>query len=489
MSGVLSATIDLAQVPVLSAPELRADILSRTQAGERLLTLYGRTRQDDVTLTAAFVTRAGALTVVRAEATAKDGYGQLTSVLPALHCFERELFEQTGLAMRGHPWLKPVRFQGQDQSAMSIYPHYELHGKEVHEVAVGPIHAGVIEPGSFRFSCLGEEVAHLEIQLGYQHRGVEACLLQAEATSLGPLVESICGDSSIAHTWAYAAATEALSETTVPETMVLGRAVLLELERVAMHLASLSGLAADIGFLQGASTYGRLRTTAINTLMRLTGSRFGRGAIRPFGLRLRTEDDSWPVLASSLAQLTHDGRLIDDCFRSALTVQHRLKDAGTLSQAQADEMGIVGLAARASGLPLDLRALPTATPFRARELPTVTRASGDCWARAEVRIDEVVASLAFLSGVVKDRASLGAGIGTGAPLRPRTLTITAVEGFRGEVVHGLETGNDGRLLHYKVQDPSLRNWMGLALCMRGNDISDFPIANKSFDLSYAGHDL
>jgi Ni,Fe-hydrogenase III large subunit len=372
---------------------------------------------------------------------------------------------------------------------MKAYPFYNVAGKEVHEVAVGPIHAGVIEPGAFRFMCHGEQVRHLEIQLGYQHRGVERQLLRLDPRRLAPLVETIAGDTSVAHTWAYCAALESLSECELELETDLARAMFLELERIAMHLASLSGLAADVGFLQGATTYGRLRTTAINTTMRLCGSRFGRTAIIPGGLGRLVSAQMLKMVSANIRTLREDIAIINDCFLASRTVQHRLRDVGVLTEAQAGSLGIVGTAARASNVAVDVRPVSRRGAYSLGALAMATRPEGDCWARARVRIAEIDASLAWLAEIVElpiERARPRAAIGV---LKRRQLVIAMVEGWRGEVVHVLETDHDGRLSHYRVQDPSLRNWMGLALAMRGNEISDFPICNKSFDLSYCGNDL
>jgi Ni,Fe-hydrogenase III large subunit len=371
---------------------------------------------------------------------------------------------------------------------MGSYPFYRVDGKEVHEVAVGPIHAGVIEPGSFRFMCFGEHVLHLEVHHGYQHRGVEARLLERDARSLTPWVETIAGDTTIAHAWAYAAAIEQLVAHDVAPEHELARAVMLELERIAMHLSGLAGMSADIGFLPGASTYGRLRTTAINSSMRLCGSRFGRGAIRPGGSGVTLDEELREMLRTNVQLLKRDGRIIDDAFESARSVRHRLVSAGVVSKETAGQLGLVGMAARSCGVAIDTR-LPAYGLYEHHPIKLCMEPSGDCWARARLRIAEIDASLDWLGRVLTEphiwrpvRATLPA-------LPPSQLAIAVVEGWRGEVVHCLETGHDGALVHYKVQDPSLRNWMGLALAVRGNDISDFPICNKSFDLSYCGNNL
>ncbi len=488
-SSALSHRVALGAIPALDPKAWRDDLLRRSRAGARILTFHGRRLGDRALLTAVFRDKAGAIEVTRTTTTIQFGYHELTSELPALHCFERELHEQTGVRVAAHPWLKPIRYEGKDQSAMDAYPFYTIEGKEVHEVAVGPIHAGVIEPGSFRFMCLGEQVHHLEIQLGYQHRGVERRLLEGDPRRLAPLIETIAGDTSVAHAWAYSAAIEALSGCEIDVETDVARAAALELERVAMHLSTLSGLAADVGFLQGATTYGRLRTVAINTTMRLCGSRFGRGALRPGGIGMKLPPALLLEVRANLDLLSKDLPIINECFLGARTVRHRLKGAGTLSQARALELGLVGLAARASGVSIDARQGVKEGAYQLFPIEAQVLPEGDCLARARLRMAELSASLSWLRLALalygkweQPRRPIGA-------LAAEQLAVTVVEGFRGEVVHCLETNQDGQLAHYKVQDPSLRNWMGLAIAVRGNEISDFPICNKSFDLSYCGNDL
>lgn len=485
MSSVLATVLPTSQVEMLDIGAWRGRLVERVRGGLRPVTMYGRPDGERVLVTVVHQD-GSSLLVSRASVEPARGYHELTSDLPAVHCFERELHEQLGIRVAGHPWLKPVRFEGKDRASTATYPYYRVDGKEVHEVAVGPIHAGVIEPGSFRFMCFGEHVIHLEIQLGYQHRGVEGCLLGRDPRRLAPWCETIAGDTTIAHTWAYAAAVEHLARHELDPGHEIARAIMLELERVAMHLAGLSGLAADVGFLPGASTYGRLRTTAINTSMRLCGSRFGRGAIRPGGNGVSLDDELRGWLRANIELLRHDGAIIDECFESARSVRHRLIGTGVVSTDTALQLGLVGMAARSAGVAVDgrIRGLYERTP-----VTPCLEASGDCWARAKLRIAEISASLDWLERIASDVVELRPARVSMPALAPSHLAISVVEGWRGEVVHCLETDDDGGLLHYKVQDPSLRNWMALAMAVRGNEISDFPICNKSFDLSYCGNDL
>ncbi|HWE30221.1 MAG TPA: hydrogenase, partial [Polyangia bacterium] len=238
----------------------------------------------------------------------------------------------------------------------------------------------------------------------------------------------------------------------------------------------------------GASTYGRLRTTAVNTSMRLCGSRFGRGWLRPGASRAVMDAELAKLVRSNLVLIKRDIAIINDRFLSAATVKHRLRGVGRVNRAQAEALGLVGMAARASGVAIDQRAFSGGV-FGRFPLPLVVEDGGDCWARALVRVHEIDRSLDWLQVVLDQHGTFASSAQPLGELGRSQLVVSLCEGWRGEVVHCLETDERGRLIHYKVQDPSLRNWFGLALALRENEISDFPICNKSFDLSYCGNDL
>lgn len=461
-------------------------------AGERMLSCFGRCDAEGEVVTIAVLlgTQHG-LRLLRGRGRRGQAYRSLTPEYPALQVFERELWEQTGLVPEGHPWLKPVRYEGERQQHMHEHPFFTVRGQEVHEVGVGPIHASVIEPGHFRFMCHGEQVHHLEVQLGFQHRGVEALLLRRPPLSLTPQVETIAGDSSIAYAWGHCAAMEALGHVQPSLASEVVRGIALELERIAMHLAALTGMATDIAFLQGGATYGRLRTAIINATMRVCGSRFGRGWLRPGGVRFGITDALRRDLLGTLAAFGRDMTQVNRLVCSARSVRSRLQGVGRVSRQAAEELGLVGLPARACGVGIDLRASLPGSAYTHHPIEALTEDSGDCWARLRLRMREIDESLRWLN-----QALQAGGPDLTAPplavpgaLSPDTLCISVCEGFRGPVVQAIETDARGQLLHYKVQDPSLLNWFGLALAVRDNEISDFPICNKSFDLSYCGNDL
>jgi Ni,Fe-hydrogenase III large subunit len=489
-------TCPLGELPHSTLAEFASACRQRLDDDERLLALFGRRAEEGsaaIVVTAVFQPPGGSLCVLRATAKAGEHYPALTAGHPSAQIYERELWEQTGLIPDGHPWLKPVRFEGERQQRMADYPFFQVRGQEVHEVGVGPIHAGVIEPGHFRFMCLGEQVHHLEIQLGYQHRGVEALLLRRPPLTLAATVESACGDSAVAYAWAYCNAVEALTDTTITFTTEVLRGIALEMERVAMHLATLNGLATDIAFVQGTGTYGRLRTAIINASQRVSGNRFGRGWLRPGRARGITEALRLDLIQTLSATAT-DVAGINELMRAALSVRARFQGSGEVSRKTAQDLGLTGLVARASGVALDARSELPGRLYAQLPIDSITEAAGDCWARMVLRMREIDVSIGWLLAILNDggqdlTADRFQRDVLNAPLRPDALCVSLIEGPRGPVLHALETGESGQLLHYKLQDPSLANWFGLAMAVRDNPISDFPICNKSFDLSYCGNDL
>ena len=492
---------DLNTQELLSISELLAHCQKGLEADFLLISLFGRAAGADepagVIVTAVLLPPGQPLRVLRGHAKPAQSYTSLTARFPAAQIFERELWEQTGLIPEGHPWLKPVRYEGERQGQMGGYPFFKVRGAEVHEVGVGPVHAGVIEPGHFRFMCHGEQVHHLEIQLGYQHRGVEALLLKKPPVRLTALVESIVGDSVMAYAGAYCSALESLSNQPIAHATALSRAIGLELERVAMHLATLNGLATDIAYLQPAATYGRLRTAIINASQRACGNRFGRGWVRP-GAAVPIADTLRQDLLATLRAFLPDFLQVNALMRSSRSVQARLHGVGTVSAQAARDLGLTGVVARASGIKLDLRHVLPGPMFAACAPAALTEASGDCWARMSQRMKEAENSAQWLIERLADTSlDLGHTPDPRAPqalplawtLQTNALCISLVEGVRGPVMLALETDHSGKLIHAKVQDPSLANWFGLAFALRNQQISDFPICNKSFDLSYCGNDL
>ncbi|PIR19497.1 MAG: hydrogenase, partial [Elusimicrobia bacterium CG11_big_fil_rev_8_21_14_0_20_64_6] len=358
----------------------------------------------------------------------------------------------------------------------------------VHEVAVGPVHAGIIEPGHFRFQCHGETIHHLEIQLGYQHRGVEALLAGGPDRRGVFIAESVSGDTAVGHALAYCSAYEALAGARLSLRGSALRAAALELERLSNHIGDLGAMANDVGFLPAAAYFGRLRAEFLNMLMALSGNRFGRGLVRPGGAAFDLTGDMARDFSVRLARARTDVSSIGDLLFDSSSVLGRFDETGVVRRQTALDLGFVGLAARASGLDLDVRRDHSDGFYRFRHIPVVKMESGDVYARAMLRYLEALRSLDFLEELAPNLPRGAAFAACPAP-RAGLFSIALVEGWRGEIVHTAETGPDGRFRSYRIVDPSFHNWPAVAMAMRGGEISDFPLCNKSFNLSYAGHDL
>jgi Ni,Fe-hydrogenase III large subunit len=472
----------LRDVPVLRVREFRDGILTRVEHGARIAALFGRRAESTShTNLIAVVTQADESTLAISSTTVADAYPALTPDCPQAHAFEREVAEQWGVRPIGHPWLKRLRVHGPTD-------FFAVGGEHVHEVAVGPVHAGIIEPGHFRFQCHGEQVLHLEIALGYQHRGVERALIEGPSKRTIHYMETLAGDSSVAHATAYCQALEALAGSAPSVRADTLRGVALELERLANHTGDLGALAGDVGYLPTASYCGRLRGDFLNLSALLCGSRFGRGMVRPGGVGFDVDGQRVAELLArlqrALVDVTGAVRLLWD----EPSVQARFEDTGSLTRETCERLGLVGLTARACGMPRDVRHEFPSGIFRFSQVPVSTWQSGDVFARAYVRWLEIQRSAAFIADQLTALPDGPARVDLD-PLDSDAVVVSLVEGWRGEVCHVALTDGEGKFQRYKIVDPSFHNWMGLALALRDQQISDFPLCNKSFNLSYCGHDL
>lgn len=497
------ANIALTDIPLLTANEFRTVVVRRCRNEARLMNLFGSLESDgSVRLFAILgLDEDAQMQALSTRITAEyPRYESLTKELLQAHMFEREIAEQWAIVPDGHPWPKPLRYHANyrgvpdlwpDISQRTIpgaYPFYSVGGEEVHEVGVGPVHAGIIEPGHFRFQCHGEEIMHLEIQLGYQHRGIEPMMCGKDLKRGVLLSESVAGDTSIGHSTAFCEVVESLAGCMVSPRAQAIRAVALELERLANHVGDLGALGMDAGFLPTSAYFGRMRGDYLNLLLALTGNRFGKGLCRPGGVLFDIDASMAEEFCSKLKQYKNEFEDVSELLFTRPSVLARFEGIGVISSKNAKKLGLVGPAARASQLEHDVRIEYSSGMWQFYHVPISLSATGDVYARALVRRQEVMRSLEFLLKVLPTLPKGEALVPVGS-MKTDALAVSLVEGWRGEIMHVGITDAQGAFGRYKIKDPSFHNWFGLALAMRNQEISDFPLSNKSFNLSYCGHDL
>ena len=490
----------LAEVPRATPAGFSEAITRAVATGWRISSLFGTPSGESVELICVLSSRQeGFMGIIGA--TVNGAFPSITSLAPQAHLFEREIAEECNIIPEGHPWLKPVRFKRplspdisaggknmREKPLPGVMDFFRVEGEEVHEVAVGPVHAGIIEPGHFRFQCHGEQVLHLEISLGYQHRGIEDGLIGKPQRKTLYQMETIAGDTTVGHATAYAMVLEALGANWAPARGEALRGIALELERLANHCGDLGAIAGDVAYLPTASFCGRIRGDFLNMTALICGSRFGRGLVRPggvsFDLDLHQKDDLLDRLSQAKEDLENAVFLLWD----SPSVMGRLENTGYLSTETAVALGVVGPAARSCGVDLDVRRDQPFGIYRMSQIPVVTAQTGDVYARTLLRWLESLKSLDFLEEQLRQLPDGDCRKELSAP-RGNRVSVAMTEGWRGEICHVALTDDCGRFARYKITDPSFHNWMGLAMALRNEEISDFPLCNKSFNLSYCGFDL
>jgi Ni,Fe-hydrogenase III large subunit/Ni,Fe-hydrogenase III component G len=436
--------------------------------------------------------------------TAEAGCPDLSGIFPAANRMQRAAFDLVGVesdAEDQRPWLwqaswpidqYPLRrdFAASPkwEPGEEDYPFVRVAGDGVHEIPVGPVHAGIIEPGHFRFQIVGEKVLRLEERLGYVHKGIEKRFEALPFAEGHRLAGRVSGDSTVAYAWSYAQAAEAICGTVVPARAAWLRALALERERIANHLGDLGYLGNDGGFAFGLAQFTRLKEDVLRTNHAAFGHRFMMDFVVPGGVARDVGAQAIAAMRDECHRLDREIRVLRDIYDDHDGLQDRFRTCGRVAPELAARLGLVGLAGRASGQARDARCEFALPPFDTLDVRIVTRVEGDVAARVAVRFDETLESLRLVRTLVD---TLPAGdVAVELPAAPEhRLGVGYVEGWRGPVLIGLTSGPDGTIRRCHPHDPSWQNWPVLEHAVIGNIVPDFPLINKSFNLSYSGHDL
>ncbi|HEY0178601.1 MAG TPA: NADH-quinone oxidoreductase subunit C [Dokdonella sp.] len=473
--------------------------------GGRLVSLWGSERDAAAAVSAAYATGAGLLLARLALDGADDAYADLSPWFPAAACMQRAIREMLGLRADGardeRAWLNhgnwprdyhPLRAACSGREtfapAPAAYPFVRVEGAGVHEIAVGPIHAGIIEPGHFRFSVVGEKVLRLEERLGYVHRGVEKRFEGRPAAAGVRLAGRVSGDSTVAYAWAYAMAVESALGVEPPARAAWLRALMLERERVANHLGDLGALGNDAGFGFGLAQFSRLREDWLRTHAERFGHRLLMDRVVPGGVAVDLDAAGAARLDAECVAVEASVRALETLYDEHAGLQDRFTGTGRVSAELAATLGLCGLAGRASGRPGDLRVDHPCAPYDALAVRRVVETGGDVAARVRVRFRELHESLrlirALLAGLPGGDVQVALPHGGAA-----AAGIGWIEGWRGDVLVAVELAADATIARCHCHDPSWQNWPVLEHAILDEIVPDFPLINKSFNLSYAGHDL
>ena len=490
----------------VDAAQWSASCRQAREQGGRLVALWGADNSDRAegyAVHAALALSSGLLAITLP--LAGESFPDIAGIFPSANRMQRAIHDMFGVRAEGaadrRKWLRhaawpedvfPLRKSFDAGSVFANggdgYPFVQVGGEGVHEIPVGPVHAGTIEPGHFRFSIVGEGVLRLEERLGYKHKGIEKRFEQMDLAEGARLAGRVSGDSTVAYAWAYAMAAEGVTTVTPPPRALWLRALFLERERVGQHLWDLGFMGNDAGLAFGLSQFSCLREDLLRTNALLFGHRYLMDNIVPGGVARDLDAAGVATIRGEIDSVGKTVTLLKDIYIEHAGLQDRFVDCGRIRPEVTARLGLAGLAGRASGIGIDLRAQPATAPYDELGVRMTVRSGGDVAARATVRIEEIMESLR-LCGMILDRLPNGE-IATPLCVAPaNALGIGWVEGWRGEVLIALETGLDNRIRRLHPHDPSWQNWPLLERAVLGNIVPDFPLINKSFNLSYAGHDL
>lgn len=416
------------------------------------------------------------------EETARNDFPGLAGLFPSASRMQRAMLDVSGVRASDpdrRPWLR---------RAPDGYDFVRVSGDGVHEIAVGPVHAGTIEPGHFRFSVVGEKVLRLEERLGYTHKGIERRFTELPILEGHRLAARVSGDSAVAYSWAYCQALEGMSGCEIPPRAAALRALLLELERIANHIGDIGAIANDAGFAFGLSQFSRIKEDLLRTVSQAFGQRYLLDAVVPGGTRVDVSPETSAALEARIAAISQETTELRAIYEDHAGLRERFTGTGVMTPGVAARLGVLGLVGRASGQALDLRVDLPCPPYDAFVPAKIVRREGDVAARVAVRFEELEESCRLVREIL---ASLAAG-SHAAPIQPPACGAFGaglVEGWRGPVLVALEAGRGGAIHRCHPHDPSWQNWPALEHAILGNLVADFPLINKSFNLTYSGVDL
>jgi len=429
-------------------------------------------------------------------------FDSLAKNIHSASLFEREIREMFGIEPKGSPDLRrlnlhdevwpqgnyPLRKDFKDPQAgiLSEYKFSRVEGDGIFEVPVGPVHAGIIGPGHFRFSIAGEPIINLETRLGFTHRGVEKLFEDKTCFDAVSLAERVSGDSAFAHSLAFTKAIEKISGTLIPAQAAYLRGIFLELERIYNHISDISGIAVDVGFSFPAAYASIIKEAILQLNEKISGNRYLKKINAPGGVLTDIDEAKKQVIFDSLKRIKNDFNQVVKILYSSVSFMDRVDTTGVLRRKTAEDLGIIGLIARATGIPTDLRKYFPGV-YEQVKFKMVIQESGDVLARLRVRILEFEESCRLIEEFTKRLVKAGE-----IRINPELIAGSALgyaEGPRGPVLYWIKTDSLGLIERCKIVDPSFLNWQGLSYAVLGNIIPDFPLCNKSFNLSYSGNDL
>lgn len=502
LDGVVPACI----ANVSRSDWLRIAELVKTEGG-RLITIWGTDRrplEDHYAVSVVFCAAEGLLWL-RLTVAEGESYPDLSTLFPAAARMQRTIFELIGIAATDaediRHWLNhgkwpndyfPLRSNctGREKfsSPLEPYPFVTVTGDGVHEIAVGPVHAGVIEPGHFRFSVVGEKVLRLEQQLGYTHKGIDKLLIGRSIADGVRIAGRVSGDSTVAFAWAYCMAVESIRGCQVPQRAEWLRALLLERERIANHLGDLGALGNDAGLAIGLSQFMRLKEDWVRLSHQLFGHRFMMDLVIPGGVTIDLDRSDIDLLSEQLNQIENEVSVLRSIYDEHAGLQDRFISAGRVLPKLAADLGLCGLAGRASGQAFDVRADHKISPYDKFNVRMATHRNGDVAARVMVRFEEISESIRLLRQVLLQLPAGDTVVKLNGAVSGQ-FGVGWIEGWRGAILVAVETDARGSIMRCHCHDPSWQNWPVLQHAILGNIVPDFPLINKSFNLSYAGQDL